>query len=421
MTMDYTRADIKKAYQKLPPVVQDIVLSNDTVEKIEDIQKKYDLNQKQAEVFENEVELLMMGLIHSDEFISNLKEKLEITEEKADGIATEVDEKIFKGIREVMMRGGEKKSEAPNSKNEGKILDPRVREDDTNADTKSEDDVKDENGKNDFVSMEEARERAERFEAEKKRIEREVNDEMSTEDRGIKDEENHVEVEIAKLDVIPVKTGIQVNSNLDPRSPGQQATSVDDVHGDDTNAGRGDDRGGVKMPANLVSEERHISTLQEIAANPLIGDAGRARAQKIIDEKEGEIGALRDRFEQEKATQEKGEREKLNQRLDTLKKEQEDIHKRRGTFEQKKKELVAKRIEESETLVRTTALKAERGGDLDPRVREDDRGKRTVKLNKDFFNAPDEAPKKTPQTQEPAPQQVKLVYKDNQDPYREKV
>lgn len=103
--MTITREQLEEKYKGLPQDVKDVVFSADVEDEVEQIGKKYELHIDQMGELMEEVELVMLGITHYSNFIPNIRERLGISDkEKIRNIADEVNEKLFRKIRESLRK-----------------------------------------------------------------------------------------------------------------------------------------------------------------------------------------------------------------------------------------------------------------------------------------------------------------------------
>jgi hypothetical protein len=74
------------------------------MEIIDGIEKKHRLHIDQAAKLSDEIYKLMLGVVSPQQFISNIESGSRIPHETAKQIATEVNEKIFRPVRESLIR-----------------------------------------------------------------------------------------------------------------------------------------------------------------------------------------------------------------------------------------------------------------------------------------------------------------------------
>ncbi len=98
--MPYTKEQLLEKYKKLPQDVQDAIFSVDTSEIVREIGEKHKLMIDKIGELADETGLVMLGLTHPNQFISNLTERLEIEHDIAKEIAEDINSKVFFPIRE---------------------------------------------------------------------------------------------------------------------------------------------------------------------------------------------------------------------------------------------------------------------------------------------------------------------------------
>jgi len=129
--MKYTKQEIKKAVRALPENLQDALSSTEATDAIISIQKKYNLHVDQAGELADQATLVKVGLAHPIDFIKNVREGLHVSDEVARQIAQDVNEQIFRPIRESLKRlhglktGGEEEMKPPQAPNTT-LLTPNV-------------------------------------------------------------------------------------------------------------------------------------------------------------------------------------------------------------------------------------------------------------------------------------------------------
>lgn len=94
-----SKEEITKKYEQLPENVRKIFSSTDTSRIIRDLGQKHKLMLDKIGELADETGLVMLGLTHPKNFISNLTSRLGATKEVAREIADEINEKIFQKIR----------------------------------------------------------------------------------------------------------------------------------------------------------------------------------------------------------------------------------------------------------------------------------------------------------------------------------
>jgi len=97
---DYTEEQIGQMYDNLPEDLKEAIFSVDMSEIVEKIGKENQLNIEQVGNLANETGMVMLGVTHPNEFIANLADRLEVDKERARVMAGEINEQIFKPVRE---------------------------------------------------------------------------------------------------------------------------------------------------------------------------------------------------------------------------------------------------------------------------------------------------------------------------------
>ncbi len=114
--MDYTDEEFDKEFNALPEDVREAMTAVNTVNIMVEIKTKYNLHVDQLKELSTETGMLMLGATHPQEFIGKIEAALHIPNENAKQIAAEINEKIFRPVRESLMQiheMGEEKSIQP--------------------------------------------------------------------------------------------------------------------------------------------------------------------------------------------------------------------------------------------------------------------------------------------------------------------
>jgi hypothetical protein len=98
-----TEEIIKKQMEKLPIEVKRLFINSELSNKINDIGKKNELNEEQLGLLHTETNLVMLGLIHPDEYPNELKNKLNVSDLRAVSIINDINKDILNGIREKLI------------------------------------------------------------------------------------------------------------------------------------------------------------------------------------------------------------------------------------------------------------------------------------------------------------------------------
>ena len=99
--MDKTQLQqkITEYFQKLPKEAQDVFSSMGWMRTLEEIILKYNLSDKQTEALGTETMLLLLGIIHNEEYKKIIKGEMGLNEDISNNIIAEVEEKILKTIK----------------------------------------------------------------------------------------------------------------------------------------------------------------------------------------------------------------------------------------------------------------------------------------------------------------------------------
>src|SRR3990167_1185834 len=113
---NFTEEQIAQMYDNIPEDLKDVIFGLEMNEIVEKIGRENQLNIEQIGDLANETGMVMLGVTHPNDFIGNLTERLEVDKEKARAIAGEINEQIFKKVRESLrkihnMRDEEKEQE----------------------------------------------------------------------------------------------------------------------------------------------------------------------------------------------------------------------------------------------------------------------------------------------------------------------
>lgn len=98
--MRYLKEQLQKQYDVLPPKVKEIMGSEETINKILAIGKKYNLHIDQLNILSEEVGLVLHGLERTTSFQPNLRRYLGVSEDIANLITYDLNQEVFSKIRE---------------------------------------------------------------------------------------------------------------------------------------------------------------------------------------------------------------------------------------------------------------------------------------------------------------------------------
>lgn len=99
---------IEEQMKKLPIEVRTLFTDPRLNDKIINIGKKNGLNEEQLVIFLTETNLVMLGLVHPDDYSDELKSHLNINDLKADNITNDINTEILGEIREKLKEAYEK-------------------------------------------------------------------------------------------------------------------------------------------------------------------------------------------------------------------------------------------------------------------------------------------------------------------------
>lgn len=95
-----TQELIKKQWERLPDEVRDAIRSTPWEQTIIELGQKYRLNVDQLGEFQMETMLTLIGLVHPDQYSSELRSRIHVSEEVIQSLVMEANQRIFGKIRE---------------------------------------------------------------------------------------------------------------------------------------------------------------------------------------------------------------------------------------------------------------------------------------------------------------------------------
>lgn len=101
---NFTEEQISQMYDNLPEDLKEAIFGVEMSNIVEKIGRKHTLNIEQIGDLANETGMVMLGVTHPDEFIINLTDRLKIDKEKSRTIAQEINEQIFKPVRDSLRK-----------------------------------------------------------------------------------------------------------------------------------------------------------------------------------------------------------------------------------------------------------------------------------------------------------------------------
>ncbi len=114
--MDENVQNLKKQYQSLPPEVQKAIASADLPIKIQAVVKNNKLLIDQAGKLELETYFVLLGLEALDDYIGNLVKNVGLQKDQALIVAREVNESVFKNVRETLKKINQETVRAENQR-----------------------------------------------------------------------------------------------------------------------------------------------------------------------------------------------------------------------------------------------------------------------------------------------------------------
>ncbi len=99
MNQEELKQKIAEYYAKLPQEAQEVFSSMVWMEKLKEIESKYNLNNKQTEILATETTLVMLGITHLEEYVDILRKELGIDAMVLDKVLDEVDGGILGKIK----------------------------------------------------------------------------------------------------------------------------------------------------------------------------------------------------------------------------------------------------------------------------------------------------------------------------------
>jgi hypothetical protein len=105
---------IKEEMDKLPKETQNAINSLDWGNIVEEIGKKYLLNESEVNDLQVETMLVLFGIEELDSYTQNIENEVGISKEEAEKIAKEVNQKIFNPIYDILTKNIEDKIKTKN-------------------------------------------------------------------------------------------------------------------------------------------------------------------------------------------------------------------------------------------------------------------------------------------------------------------
>ena len=120
--MPYTKEQLDKMFYELPDDVKEAMTSVDTVQVLNEIKEKYKLHIDQIGQLSAEIALVMIGASSPQRFISKIESSMNISDETAKSIASEVNKKIFQVVRSILKNIQEGENSEALKKESGEVI-----------------------------------------------------------------------------------------------------------------------------------------------------------------------------------------------------------------------------------------------------------------------------------------------------------
>lgn len=126
MDKEELQKNIALYYSKLSPKLQEIFSGMKWLETLKQLAEKYSLNQQQVETLGTETTLILLGIIHLNEYKKSLRDELKLPKEITEKILAEIDELILKNILPELSDAFYENTKSTKEQQEGgEGLDPR--------------------------------------------------------------------------------------------------------------------------------------------------------------------------------------------------------------------------------------------------------------------------------------------------------
>lgn len=113
--MNYSEQILKARFEQLPEDIKEAITATPWKEKLRQISEKHNLHIDQAGHLGEETVLVMFGIEHADNLIANIAKHVEVSEEKAEAIAEDLNREIFLKVRESLKKIFEERDEEGSS------------------------------------------------------------------------------------------------------------------------------------------------------------------------------------------------------------------------------------------------------------------------------------------------------------------
>ena len=100
--MNYSSEELNEIFKTLPEELKDAIVSVDTAKVINETGKKYGLHVDQIGAVASQTGLVLLGVLHPTEFVSGVTKAAGIERVVASQIASDINDKIFLKVREIL-------------------------------------------------------------------------------------------------------------------------------------------------------------------------------------------------------------------------------------------------------------------------------------------------------------------------------
>ena len=120
--MNYSEQILKARFEQLPEDIREAIIATPWKNKLAQIASKHNLHIDQEGHLGEETIIVMFGLDHPDNLVYNISKHVEVSEEKAEEIAEDLNNEIFLKIRESLKRVIEEREEEGEGENNKSFL-----------------------------------------------------------------------------------------------------------------------------------------------------------------------------------------------------------------------------------------------------------------------------------------------------------
>jgi hypothetical protein len=111
--MEYNPQQLAEAYKKLPQSLKDLIVDLDTGEAVRNIGDKHHLHVDQMGLLAEAIGAVIFGLMPSAQFMEDITKKLGIDRIMAENIAVDVNEQVFRKVRDQLKAVTDAKESLP--------------------------------------------------------------------------------------------------------------------------------------------------------------------------------------------------------------------------------------------------------------------------------------------------------------------